>query len=106
MTRNRAKKVDMQDAVEQLRHLLVHYGQPFPDRLATRFPHIVKRILAVWNIPDKAQRYFNILLQKEGNGYQGFPLDVYQEIYTLSAFYSQQFSALKERRDIWSGFAI
>jgi hypothetical protein len=46
------------------------------------------------------------LLAKENGSSQGFPLDVYQEIFVLSSFYDKQYSPLKDRRDIWAGFAI
>jgi hypothetical protein len=57
-------------------------------------------------MPDKARTYFKTLLAKEQNGYQGFPLDVYQEIFVLSTFYDEQNPPLKDRGDIWAGFAI
>ena len=100
----RAVKVESQDPVEKLRALLVHHGQPFPHQLMQRFPHIVKRIHSLWQTPDKARHYFKTLLAKEKGASQGFPMDVYQEIFTLSAFYDKQYPPLKDRGDIWAGF--
>jgi hypothetical protein len=106
MQRVRAFKIESHDEVESLRVLLAHYGQPFPHQLAVRFPHVVKRILSLWQSPDKARTYFKTLLAKENGTSQGFPLDVYQEIFVLSSFYDKQNSPLKDRHDIWAGFAI
>lgn len=102
----RAVKIEAHNSPEKLRTLLAHHGQPFPHRLAMHFPHIARKILSLWQTPDKARNYFRILLAKEAVGYQGFPPDVYQEIFMLAAFYDAQHPALKERGDIWAGFAI
>ncbi len=102
----RAVKVESHNSPEKLRTILAHYGQPFPHRLATRFPHIIRRILSLWQTPEKARNYFKILLVKEATGNQGFPPDVYQEIFLLAAFYDEQYPALIGRNDIWAGFAI
>lgn len=102
----RAVKIESQNSSEKLRTLLAQHAQPFPYQLAARFPHIVKRILSVWQTPDKARTYFKTLLAKEKVGYEGFPMDVYQEIFVLASFYEKQYPALKDRRDIWAGFSI
>ncbi|OGB24422.1 MAG: hypothetical protein A3I66_10420 [Burkholderiales bacterium RIFCSPLOWO2_02_FULL_57_36] len=102
----RAVKIESQNGSEKLRALLAHHGQPFPHRLAAGFPHVVKRILSVWQTPDKARTYFKLLLTKEQDGSQGFPFDVYQEIFVLGAFYDKQHPALRDRGDIWAGFSI
>lgn len=102
----RAVKIESQNGSEKLRALLAQHGQPFPHQLAARFPHVVKRVLSVWQTPDRARSYFKTLLAKEQAGFQGFPLDVYQEIFVLAAFYDRQYPALKDRRDIWAGFSI
>ena len=101
----RAGKVESNNDSEQLRALLAPCRQPFPHQLASRFPHVVKRILSVWQTPDKARTCFRMLLAREQEGVQGFPLDVYQEIHALAAFYDKQFPASKDRRDIWAGFS-
>jgi hypothetical protein len=106
MQRIRAVKIESQDPAGKLRVLLLHYGQPFPHRLASRFPHVVKRLLSVWQTPDKARTYFKILLAKENGASQGFPLDVYQEILVLSAFYDKEYSLLKNQGDVWIGFTV
>lgn len=102
----RAVKIESHNDFEKLRLLLAYHGQPFPHQMATRFPHVVKRIISAWQTPDKARAYFKTLLAKEQNGYQGFPLDVYQEIFVLAEFYDQQYPALRHRGDIWAGFSM
>lgn len=101
----RAVKVESENGPEKLRAVLAHHGQPFPHQLAARFPHVVKRILALWQAPDKARTYFKNLLAKGNAGVQGFPPDVYQEIFILASFYDEQYPALTNRRDIWAGFS-
>lgn len=102
----RAMKIESQDPAEKLRVLLANYRQPFPHRLAHRFPHVVKKILSVWQSPDQARHYFKTLLAKDNGASQGFPVDVYQEIFVLGAFYDKTHPPLRGRRDIWAGFHV
>jgi hypothetical protein len=97
---------DVGRSANALQNLLESHGQRFPHQLSGRFPHIVKRLAAIWQHPDKARTYLKNLMMAERDGRQGFPPDVYQEIFILSNFYDQLHPPLKTSGDIWTGFSI
>ena len=97
---------DLRKSTEALQSLLKEHGQPFPHQLLMRFPHIVKRLVTLWHTPDRARTYLKNLMALERDGRQGFPSDVYQEIFILSNFYDELHPPLKSRKDIWAGFSI
>jgi hypothetical protein len=101
-----AVKIEPTGGSEQLRFLLARHRQPFPRRLAGCFPHVVTKLLALWQTPDKARAYFKILLAEQQGGCQGFPPDVYQEIFVLRKFYDSQYPTLNDRRDIRARISI
>jgi hypothetical protein len=87
----------------QLRNILAQHGERFPQQLASRFPHILERILSNWNAHDKLRQYFKSLTATESR--YGFPPDVLQEIFLLSKFFDRAHPPLEAlRTDIWAGF--
>jgi len=63
----------------------------YPQMLEEKFPHILERIIELWNSPD-GEAYFNDLLQPNGRGggrfdRGGFPERAWQEILQLSQLY-------------------
>lgn len=97
---------DFNKSATALQSLLESLGQRFPHQLSNRFPHIVKKLAATWHNPDKTRTYLKNLMVAERDGRQGFPPDVYQEIFSLSNFYDQLHPPLQTRGDIWAGFSI
>ena len=65
----------------------------YPQMLSEKFPHIMEKIVKLWNSPD-GEAYFADLLQPNGRGggrfdRSGFPENVWWEIYRLYALYKK-----------------
>lgn len=63
----------------------------YPELLDEQFPHVLEKIVNLWNTPD-AEAYFADLLQPNGRGggrmdRDGFPDDVWEEILQLKQIY-------------------
>jgi len=65
----------------------------YPQMLEEKFPHILEKIMAVWNSPD-GEPYLADLLQPNGRGggrmdRDGFPEKAWQEIFHLKQLYGK-----------------
>ncbi len=65
----------------------------YPLMLDEKFPHILSKILSLWDSPD-AEAYFNDLLQPDGRGggrwdRDGFPDRAWQEILHLKLLHDK-----------------
>lgn len=65
----------------------------YPKLLDERFPHVLERVVKLWNSPD-AEAYFADLLQPNGRGggrmdRDGFPDEVWEEILQLKQLYDR-----------------
>ena len=65
----------------------------YPQTLGDRFPHILEKIVLLWNSPE-ADAYFADLLQPNGRGggrmdRDGFPETAWQEILHLRLLYTK-----------------
>jgi hypothetical protein len=65
----------------------------YPQLLEERFPHVLEKIVKVWNSPD-AEPYFADLLQPNGRGggrmdRDGFPEKAWQEIFQLKVLHAR-----------------
>lgn len=63
----------------------------YPRILEKRFPHVLEKIVALWNSPDFPP-YIADLMQTNGRSggrldRDGFPKDVWQELYKLAEFH-------------------
>ncbi len=63
----------------------------YPHTLEARFPHVLEKIVKLWNSPGAAH-YLADLLQPNGRGggrmdREGFPEQAWQEIFQLSQLY-------------------
>ncbi len=63
----------------------------YPRILEERFPHVLEKIVQLWNSPD-GEAYFTDLLQPNGRGggrmdRDGFPENAWQEIFQLLQLY-------------------
>jgi hypothetical protein len=68
----------------------------YPQILVERFPHVVERVLKLWN-SSEAEAYFADLLQPNGRGggrmdRDGFPEKAWYEIFQLKILYSKAHS--------------
>ena len=68
--------------------------------LEERFPRLVPEILAVWGTPACFDRLQDLLVDNRG-GRQGFPADVYSDLWTLLTLISRP----KGPYDIWGDVA-
>ncbi len=65
----------------------------YPKVLEERFPHVLEKIVQLWNSPD-AEPYFTDLLQPNGRGggrldRDGFPTNAWDEILHLKLLYDK-----------------
>jgi hypothetical protein len=63
----------------------------YPKILEEKFPHVLEKILKLWNSPE-GEAYFTDLLQTNGCGggridRNGFPEKAWQEIFRLNMLY-------------------
>lgn len=65
----------------------------YPQMLEEKFPHVLEKIVALWNSPD-GEAYFADLLQPNGRGggrmdRDGFPDAAWDEILQLKQLYDE-----------------
>lgn len=65
----------------------------YPHVLEARFPHILEKIVRLWNSPE-GEAYFADLLQPNGRGggrfdREGFPENAWNEIFQLLQLYKK-----------------
>ena len=66
----------------------------YPQMLDEKFPHILEKIIKLWDSPD-AEAYFADLLQPNGRGggrmdRDGFPEKAWQEILQLKVLHAKR----------------
>jgi hypothetical protein len=66
----------------------------YPKTLDERFPHVLEKVVMLWNSPD-AESYFADLLQPNGRGggrfdRDGFPEKAWEEILQLQILHDKQ----------------
>ncbi len=71
----------------------------YPQMLEERFPHVLEKIVQLWN-SHEAEHYMADLLQPNGRGggrfdREGFPERAWQEIFLLKQLYHKPRSKLK-----------
>lgn len=61
----------------------------YPAELSARYPHILEKLELLWEQPEKVRAYFQEILVNQRETRQGFPVDVYMEIFALSEHYNK-----------------
>ena len=84
---------------KKLLGLLGGHENAFPWKTAERFPHVVEKLASLWQNPPAIRAYFDQLLLTRRESREGFPLEIYTEIFSLSEFYDKQHQATKKSRD-------
>jgi hypothetical protein len=92
----------MASTADTLRGYLSGHDDKFPTQLAQRFPHIVTRLVELWETPDEARSYFKALLLTDRPNRQGFPPEVYFELFALSNLYDDLRPMEETNEEIWS----
>jgi hypothetical protein len=70
-----------------------------PTKLAASYPRVVNRLCQLWRRPVEMDRYFEDLMIDRRGGRQGFPLNVAQELASLSDYYRRD--VFPVRQTIW-----
>lgn len=68
----------------KLLQILNNRDDKYPHALAERFPHILKKIVALWDKPGSIDAYFAELMVDDRGGRAGFPPEVASDIFYLS----------------------
>jgi hypothetical protein len=71
-----------------------------PRACANKYPRIVNKLAAIWDMPEKANEYLrDLVVDKRGGVRQGFPMDVQQELQNLRGVKSAK---LVNDRSAWA----
>jgi hypothetical protein len=78
---------------EEVLHILRGHPIQYPKVLEEKFPHILKKIIQLWNNPEGGL-YLADLLQPNGRSggrmeRDGFPENAWQEIFQLQQIYAK-----------------
>lgn len=70
----------------------------YPQMLEDRFPHVLEKIVKLWNSPEEGDAYLADLLQPNGRGggrfdREGFPEKAWQEIFHLNVLHKTKVRA-------------
>jgi len=88
---------------QKVQYLYKEHEGFYPAELADRYPHIMEKIDTLWSKPDEARAYFQQLLVTQRETRQGFPMDVYMEIFALSELYNKLHPfAMNPDDDFWT----
>jgi hypothetical protein len=75
----------------------------YPAELSATYPHILEKLEALWEQPEKVRAYFQELLVTQRETRKGFPIDVYMEIFALSEHYNKLYPLAQNPDDaFWS----
>ena len=73
---------------EKMLKLLQGEDQSYPHALEEKYPHVMNKIIELWDMPQMEEYILDLIVDKRG-GRQGFPKDVAAEIYCLSQVYDR-----------------
>lgn len=66
--------------------------------LERRFPHIVSRVVELWNRRECAEYLRSLLVTEQGESRQGFPLELLDDLLLLDAIHGARFPAAPQPR--------
>jgi hypothetical protein len=96
-------KKDKQANSDKLLSLIRGHEDGFPWQMADRFPAILEKIVAVWENPVETRAYLQQLMVTRRELRQGFPEEVYKEIFSLYELYNTLHPGAEQRTDdFWS----
>jgi hypothetical protein len=63
----------------------------YPQNLEQKFPHLLERMIKLWNSPQFDAYVNQLMLDKREHHRQGFPAEVASEILRLSIIHTEQY---------------
>jgi uncharacterized protein len=85
---------------EKLMRHLENFEDKYPRGLEASYPRIIERIVQLWDSPEMASYFSELLIDKRG-GRQGFPSQIASEIFLLSVTHDEIKAKKSEKGDTW-----
>lgn len=76
---------------EKVLKVLSNKADYYPHKLEQQFPHILEKIIIMWDSPEFDSYLNKFMLDKRDHARQGFPPEIASEILRLSMLHSAQF---------------
>lgn len=73
----------------------------YPHQLEQKFPHILDRLIIMWDSPEFDTYLNKFMLDTRAHARQGFPPEVASEILRLSKLHSEQFKTNGSTSNSW-----
>lgn len=73
----------------------------YPHQLEQKFPHILDRLIIMWDSPEFDSYLNKFMLDTRAHARQGFPPEVASEILRLSKLHSEQFGTSGTSSNSW-----
>ena len=85
---------------EKILKLLKNKADYYPHHLEKQFPHILEKIVIMWDSAEFDTYLNKFMLDKRDHPRQGFPPEIASEILRLSMLHSEQFGT-KSNHNSW-----
>lgn len=76
---------------EKILKVLSNKTEYYPHKLEKQFPHILDKVIIMWDSPEFDSYLNKFMLDKRDHARHGFPPEVATEILRLSMLHSEQF---------------
>jgi len=84
---------------EKILKVLSNKAEYYPHKLEQQFPHILDKIIIMWDSPEFDSYFNKFMLDKRDQARQGFPPDIASELMRLSMLHGEQFGT--KNSGIW-----
>lgn len=81
--------------------MLKNKEELYPHQLEQKFPHILDRLVIMWDSPEFDAYLNKFMLDTRAHARQGFPPEVANEILRLSRLHSEQFGTKGTANNSW-----
>lgn len=78
---------------EKILKVLSNKAEYYPHKLEQQFPHILDKIIIMWDSPEFDSYLNKFMLDKREHARQGFPPEIASELMRLSMLHSEQFGS-------------
>lgn len=86
---------------EKILNILNNKKDLYPHQLEQKFPHILDRLIIMWDSPEFDSYLNKFMLDTRAHARQGFPPEVASEILRLSKLHSEQFGTNGTSSNSW-----